>query len=96
MVHLLSNSRKQSSDHVIYCEELAVTKDRYTRSTNAGKGKRSAILETKSDVSNEFTKSIRVSEEGTYEVVAIRDRFCGATSHTTTPSKNRQQLLTFG
>ena len=76
------------------CSDL-LNLDRYTRSTNAGKGKRSVVLETKSDVSNEHTKSIRVSEEGTYEVVAIRDRFCGVTTQTTTRGGTEQHLLTF-
>jgi hypothetical protein len=35
------------------------------------------VLETRSDTSHEFVKSIRASDEGTYEAVAIRDRFCG-------------------
>jgi nucleoporin POM152 len=34
------------------------------------------ILETRNDKSNEFTKSVRASEEGTYEVVAIKDSYC--------------------
>lgn len=50
----------------------------YTRSENARKGskKKPAILETRHDTSNEFTKTIQASEEGTYEVVAIKDRYC--------------------
>lgn len=34
------------------------------------------MLETRHDKSFEFTKSIRASDEGTYEVVAIKDKFC--------------------
>ena len=70
--------------------------NRYTRSTNAGRGKRSVILETKSEVTNDYVKSIRVSEEGTYEVVAVRDRFCGVTAQAVTRGRTNQQLLTFG
>ncbi|KAI9797880.1 MAG: hypothetical protein M1833_005080 [Piccolia ochrophora] len=54
----------------------------YTRSENPrGKnnkrsGGRGKVLETKHDVSYEHTKSVRTSEEGVYEVVAIKDRYC--------------------
>jgi len=68
--------------------------DRYTRSTNAAKGKKSVLLETKNEVSYEYSKSIKVSEEGTYEVVAIKDRYCGFSTQRA-QGKSRQQLLTF-
>lgn len=48
----------------------------YTRSTNARKGQKSQVLETRHDVSEEFSKVVRASQEGTYEVVAIKDRYC--------------------
>ncbi|KAL1899115.1 hypothetical protein Sste5346_003037 [Sporothrix stenoceras] len=48
----------------------------YTRSTNARKGQRSQVLETRHDISYEMTKTVRASQEGTYEVVAIKDKFC--------------------
>jgi nucleoporin POM152 len=48
----------------------------YTRSTNARKGQKSRILETKHDISYEHSKAIKSSQEGTYEVVAIKDRYC--------------------
>ncbi|KAL8243931.1 hypothetical protein R6Q59_010189 [Mikania micrantha] len=50
----------------------------YTRSENAKRGdkKKPVVLETRHDTSAEFTKTIRASEEGTYEVIAIKDRFC--------------------
>ena len=48
----------------------------YTRSTNARKGQRSHVLETRHDTSAEHTKVVRASQEGTYEVVSIKDRFC--------------------
>lgn len=48
----------------------------YIRSENAKRGKKAAVLETRHDKSYEFTKSIRASDEGTYEVVAIKDKFC--------------------
>lgn len=49
---------------------------RYTRSSNARKGERSEILDIKHDISYEHKKTIRASDEGTYEVVAIKDKFC--------------------
>lgn len=48
----------------------------YTRSTNARKGHKSQILETRHDISLEHSKVVQASQEGTYEVVAIRDKFC--------------------
>lgn len=48
----------------------------YTRSTNAKKGQKSVVLETRHDISHEHSKVIRASQEGTYEVVAIKDKFC--------------------
>ncbi|KAI4148383.1 MAG: hypothetical protein LQ341_001597 [Variospora aurantia] len=48
----------------------------YTRSSNPQKGKKPQILDTKSDISYEFSKTILASDEGMYEVVAIKDRFC--------------------
>jgi nucleoporin POM152 len=48
----------------------------YTRSSNAKKGQKSVILETRHDVSEEHSKIIRASQEGTYEVVAIKDKYC--------------------
>ncbi|EMD97451.1 hypothetical protein COCC4DRAFT_148368 [Bipolaris maydis ATCC 48331] len=48
----------------------------YTRSTNANKGRKSKVLEIRTEVSHEMTMSIPVQEEGTYEVVSIKDRWC--------------------
>lgn len=48
----------------------------YTRSTNAKKGQRSQVLETRSDISYEFSKVVKASQEGTYEVISIRDQHC--------------------
>jgi nucleoporin POM152 len=48
----------------------------YTRSSNARKGQKSQVLETRHDVSHEHSKVVRASQEGTYEVVAIKDKFC--------------------
>jgi len=48
----------------------------YTRSSNAKKGQKSVILETQHDVSFENKKVVKASQEGTYEVVAIKDKYC--------------------
>jgi len=49
----------------------------YTRSTNAARGKKSKVLEIRTEVSHEKEMFIPVQEEGTYEVVSIKDRWCG-------------------
>ena len=48
----------------------------FTRSTNVPKGKKSEVLETKSEISHEHAKTIRASDEGIYEVVSIKDKYC--------------------
>ncbi|KAK4161665.1 hypothetical protein QBC43DRAFT_268254 [Cladorrhinum sp. PSN259] len=54
----------------------------YTRSTNAKKGQKSQVLETRHDISHEHSKVVRASQEGTYEVVAIKDRYCAFSTQT--------------
>jgi nucleoporin POM152 len=65
----------------------------YTRSSNAKKGEKSQVLETRHDVSEDFSKVIKASQEGTYEVVAIKDRHC-AFSTQQVQSKGSDKLLT--
>ena len=50
----------------------------YTRSSNTEKSGRKAgvVLDMKSEVSEEYSLRVRASEEGTYEVVAVKDRYC--------------------
>jgi len=50
----------------------------YTRSANADKGarKKGAVLDMRQERSEEHSLRVRASEEGTYEVVSIRDRHC--------------------
>jgi len=73
----------------------------YTRSENVPKGRGSKsprILETRHDTSNEFSKMIRASDEGIYEVVSIKDRFCSYTkpSHKTAGAgAGAHKLLTY-
>ncbi|KAL9595444.1 MAG: hypothetical protein Q9219_006435 [cf. Caloplaca sp. 3 TL-2023] len=66
----------------------------YTRSSNVAKGKRSQILDTKSDVSYEYTKTVLASDEGIYEVVAIKDRFCSFSTQKLHGKPGGQKLLT--
>lgn len=49
----------------------------YTRSTNEMKGRRSKVLEVRTEISHEHYMSIPVQEEGTYEVISIKDKWCG-------------------
>ncbi|KAL8673347.1 MAG: hypothetical protein Q9168_002226 [Polycauliona sp. 1 TL-2023] len=65
----------------------------YTRSSNPPRGKKSQVLDTKSDISYEHTKSVLASDEGIYEVVSIKDRFC-AFSTQRVQGKSGQKLLT--
>lgn len=56
------------------------------------------VLETKNDVSAEHAMSVIVSQEGTYEVVSIRDRFCGFSMQKgsgASGKRQQQQLLAF-
>lgn len=50
----------------------------YTRSENAKsvRGRQPKVLETTSDTSADFVKVVRASDEGTYEVVSIKDAYC--------------------
>jgi len=51
----------------------------YTRSSNSekkGKGGRGVVLDMRSEISDEHSMRIAAHEEGTYEVVAIKDRYC--------------------
>ena len=65
---------------------------RYTRSTYAKRGKKAEVQETKHATSYDHTMAIAASEEGTYEVVAIKDKFC-AFSKQRADGKRTQKLL---
>ncbi|PQE32474.1 hypothetical protein CJF32_00001231 [Rutstroemia sp. NJR-2017a WRK4] len=66
----------------------------YTRSTNARKGQKSQVLETRHEVSYEHSKTILASLEGTYEVIAIKDQFCSF-STAKVDGKSGQKLLQY-
>ncbi|KAJ5652513.1 Nucleoporin [Penicillium longicatenatum] len=61
----------------------------YIRSSNARKGKKSEVLDIKHDISYEHRKTVRTSDEGTYEVVAIKDKFCSFSSQVPTGKSGR-------
>ncbi|KAK1753482.1 hypothetical protein QBC47DRAFT_325843 [Echria macrotheca] len=67
----------------------------YTRSTNARKGQKSQVLETRHDISHEHSKVIRASQEGTYEVVAIKDKFCAFSTMQGEIKEKPQKLLKY-
>ncbi|RFU24305.1 hypothetical protein B7463_g12035, partial [Scytalidium lignicola] len=66
----------------------------YTRSTNARKGQKSQVLETRHEVSHDYSMTILSSEEGTYEVVAIKDKFCSFSTQKA-GTRDSQKLLQF-
>lgn len=66
----------------------------YTRSTNARKGQRSQVLETRHDVSYDYAKVVSASQEGTYEVVSIKDMHC-AFSTQQVERRSEGKMLTY-
>jgi nucleoporin POM152 len=70
----------------------------YTRSSNTDKNgrKKGVILDMRHETSHEHSMRIKASEEGTYEVVAIRDRYCAyAKPGVNVDWKERQKMLQF-
>ncbi|THY48414.1 hypothetical protein D6C97_07649 [Aureobasidium pullulans] len=67
----------------------------WTRSTNARRGQRSEVLEMRSEISHEHHMQIRASEEGTYEVVSIKDRYCAYAKEGIDLTKKKGKLLTY-
>lgn len=70
----------------------------WTRSTNAKRGQKSEVLEMKSEKSDEYSLSIRASEEGTYEVVSIKDAYCAYSKegvNVVGKNKKSDKLLTY-
>lgn len=67
----------------------------WTRSTNARRGQRSEVLEMRSEVSEDYHMQIRASEEGTYEVVSIKDRYCAYAKEGVDLTKKKGKLLTY-
>lgn len=61
----------------------------FTRSSNARKGQKSVVLETRHDVSYDHKKIIKASQEGTYEVVAIKDKYCSFSTQQVVKSDGR-------
>ncbi|XXH01106.1 hypothetical protein Hte_007457 [Hypoxylon texense] len=67
----------------------------YTRSTNARKGQKSQVLETRHDISYEHSKVITANLEGTYEVVAIKDHHCSFSRMGVDGSNNAQKSIKY-
>ena len=67
----------------------------YTRSTNAKKGHKSQVIETKHEVSETYNKVIMASLEGTYQVVAIKDKYCAYSTAQAEGSDKGQKKLTY-
>ena len=68
----------------------------WTRSSNAKKGQRSQVLETRHDVSYEHSMVVRANQEGTYEVVAIKDKYCSFSTLGGEGSEGKgQKVLTY-
>ncbi|KAI0409369.1 putative nuclear pore protein [Xylaria palmicola] len=67
----------------------------YTRSTNAKKGQKSQVIETRHEVSEGYSKVIMASLEGTYQVVAIKDKYCAYSTAGGLGKDKGQQKLTY-
>lgn len=67
----------------------------YTRSTNAVRGKKSRVLEIKTEISHSHEMFIPVQEEGTYEVVSIKDRWCAFARQVEGVEAKGQKLLQY-
>lgn len=67
----------------------------YTRSTNAKRGQRSIVLETRHDISYEHSKIVQASQEGTYEVVAIKDAHCSFSTQQMEGKDGGQKMLQY-
>ena len=52
------------------------------------------MLETKSEVSRDYATTIRASDEGVYEVVSIKDKYCAFSSQKV-QGKAGEKLLTY-
>ena len=66
--------------------------NRYTRSTTPVRGQKTTVLETKNGISHGYSMIISASDEGAYEVVSIRDKFCAFSSQQA-QGKSNQVLL---
>lgn len=64
----------------------------YTRSSLPGRGKKSVVLETRTETSESKVVQVAASEEGEYEVISVRDRWCAA-SRNGGGGKKGQKLL---
>lgn len=59
----------------------------YTRSEIAKKGAKPRILEMHSHTTEDHTYSLFASQEGTYEVISIEDKYCSYAASTSASRK---------
>lgn len=67
----------------------------YTRSENVARGRRGKVLETRTEVSYEHVMRVKASEEGAYEVVAVRDKWCAVSRQGGEAGGKAQKLLAY-
>jgi nucleoporin POM152 len=68
----------------------------YTRSSNSEKGgKKGVVLDMRSESSEEHSMRIFASEEGTYEVVSIKDAHCAYTKPGVKVEPDKRKRLTY-
>lgn len=65
----------------------------YTRSSLPGKGKKSVVLETRTETTTEHMFKVQASEEGEYEIISVRDRWCAASKASGKDKGKSQKLL---
>ncbi|KAF2399953.1 hypothetical protein EJ06DRAFT_549357 [Trichodelitschia bisporula] len=68
----------------------------YTRSENAKRGRKAAVLETRTERTSEFSHSVKASEEGTYEVTSVRDKWCTVSKTGSDETNRKGQKLLLG
>jgi len=64
----------------------------YTRSSLPERGRKNTVLETRTETTDQRTLKVAASEEGQYEVISVRDRWCSA-SRAGGKAKGKEQKL---
>jgi len=66
----------------------------YTRSTELKKGEKQVILETKTERTTERNVVRKVSSEGEYELISVKDAYCLSSKQRTSDGRKGQKMLT--
>lgn len=66
---------------------------RYTRSETRKGSKKPVVLETRHELSYDYSKRVRTSDAGIYEVVAIKDKYCSFSTAKGAENVGRGQKL---